>query len=158
VVATAPGPAFEPASNRCDWCSGALTLTRLRRRPIRQDHLPGCREYELAARVIEYAVGLKAAVSATSVRTGDYREWRRYSARAIKDLIRAACRPSVREQLSELSFQYGHDAARESDGAPTGANQAASMLSLACQALLTGKDPVPAQALKAPEGGTTRHV
>lgn len=130
-----PGTAFRGVvrSIRCSGCGGELNSTMLRRKPVAEEHLKGCREYHLALHVMQYSEKLRQVTSSSSP------EWQKSCARAADDLARVACSSSVSQGLESLTQRY-HEAARGSKGT-RGRYVCAATLAQICQALAEGNAP-----------------
>lgn len=132
-------------SDRCAGCGGVLTLTRLQRQPMPEDHARGCRQYSMALRVMQFAADLAhAAPEPDEDAAGPYGlGWQLYCREAVHDLESAARAVSVSDALKQQQGRYAADTQTDGTDGGRGRAAAATMLTRACQALSQSKKPDP---------------
>lgn len=97
-----PGPSFSAfQGNSCRRCGGWLYATEETGQPQREDHRTGCRFFEIAVQVMQYAKELERVATGSSGR---------YLRQCIKDLTHAACSADPMYETALLASKYNDDA------------------------------------------------
>jgi len=132
----APAPSRNSfRGNRCAGCGGELDLTNATGRPRREDHVPGCKFFDRALKVMRYAKELRQVASEPTGRGSDRQ---RYLQKNAEDLSAAACTGDPVRAVKRLAEKYKAECEKGAKQA-----EAAEMLMQACQALASCKDPAP---------------